>query len=94
MKGGGLALRDQLRRLQKRVGGGTVAIPQRDGTVARFPATALQDAFLTNMQRLRGENVPPHPLAVAAAASPDPEWRQSAYSADVTIVTPPENLSE
>ena len=95
MKGVGLALRDQLRRLQKRVGGGTVAIPQRDGTVARFPEVALQDAFLVNMKRLRGENVPPHPLGLAAAASPDREWARSMYSAGwVEIVTPPENLSE
>jgi hypothetical protein len=90
-----MALRDQLRRLQKRVGGGTVKIPQPGGTVARFPATALQDAFLANMQRLRGEAVPPHPLAVAAAQSPDLGWSRSMYSADwVTIVTPPEDLSE
>jgi hypothetical protein len=90
-----LALREQLRRLQKRVGGGTVKIPQPGGTVARFPEVALQDAFLVNMQRLRGENVPPHPLGVAAASSPDPEWSRSMYSAGwVEIVTPPENLSE
>jgi len=39
--------------------------------------------------------VPPHPLGLAAAASPDPEWSRSMYSADwVTIVTPPEDLSE
>jgi hypothetical protein len=95
MKGVGLALRDQLRRLQKRVGGGTVAIPQRDGTVRRFPQSALQDSFLTNMKRLRGEDVPPHPLGVAAAQSSDPEWSRSMYSAGwVEIVTPPENLSE
>ncbi len=90
-----MALKDRLRRLEKEAGGGTVSIPQRDGTPARFPATALQDAFLTNMQRLRGENVPPHPLGVAAAQSPDPEWSRSMYSAGwVEIVTPPENLSE
>jgi hypothetical protein len=95
MKGVVLALRDQLRRLQKRVGGGTVSIPQRDGTVARFPEAALQDAFLVNMQRLRGRDVPPHPLGVAAAQSPDLEWSRSMYSADwVEIVTPPEDLSE
>jgi hypothetical protein len=90
-----MGLRDQLRRLQKRVGGGTVKIPQPGGTVARFPATALQEAFLVNMQRLRGEDVPPHPLAVAAAQSPDLEWSRSMFSADwVEIVSPPEDLSE
>ncbi len=90
-----MALRDQLRRLERAAGGGMVAIPQRDGTPARFPATALQDAFLVNMKRLRGEDVGPHPLGVAAASSPDPEWSRSMYSAGwVEIVTPPENLSE
>ena len=94
MKGVVLALRDQLRRLQKRVGGGTVKIPQPGGTVARFPAGELETAFLVNLQRLRGEDLPPHPLSVAAAASPDPAWSKSAYSATVTIVSPPEDLSE
>ena len=90
-----MALKDRLRRLERDAGGGMVSIPQRDGTVARFPEVALQDAFLANMQRLRGEDVPPHPLGVAAASSPDPEWSRSMYSAGwVEIVTPPENLSE
>jgi hypothetical protein len=89
-----VALRDRVTRLERDAGGGQVSIPQPDGTVKRFPASAVQDAFLINMRRLRGENVAVHPLAVAAAASPDPEWRQSAYSATVTIVTEPEDLSE
>jgi hypothetical protein len=90
-----LALRGQLRRLQKRVGGGTVKIPHPGGTVARFPEADLQASFLINMRRLRGEDVPPHPLGVAAAQSSDPEWSRSMYSAGwVEIVTPPENLSE
>ncbi len=90
-----MGLRRRVQRLETAAGGGTVSIPQRDGTVARFPATALQDAFLVNMQRLRGEDVPPHPLGVAAASSPDPEWSRSMYSAGwVEIVTPPEDLSE
>jgi hypothetical protein len=90
-----MALRDQLRRLQKRAGGGTVKIPQPGGTVARFPAGELETAFLVNMQRLRGQDVRPHPLAVAAASSPDAEWSGSAFSASwVTEVVAPEDLSE
>jgi hypothetical protein len=90
-----MALRDRISKLETAAGGGMVSIPQRDGTPARFPEVALQDAFLVNMQRLRGENVPPHPLGVAAAQSPDPEWSRSMYSAGwVEIVTPPEDLSE
>jgi hypothetical protein len=90
-----VALKDRAKRLEREAGGGTVSIPQRDGTAKRFPATALQEAFLVNMQRLRGENVPPHPLGLAAAGSPDLEWSRSMYSAAwVIIVTPPEDLSE
>jgi hypothetical protein len=90
-----MGLKDQLKRLQKRVGGGTVKIPQPGGTVKRFPEADLQASFLVNMARLRGENVRPHPLGVAAASSPDREWSRSMYSATwVEIVTPPEDLSE
>ncbi len=90
-----MALRDRVKRLEKETEGGTVFIPQRDGTVKRFPQSALQDSFLANMGRLRGQDVPPHPLGLAAAGSPDLEWSRSMYSADwVTIVTPPEDLSE
>jgi len=89
-----VALKDRVKRLEREAGGGTVSIPSEDGTARRFPATALQEAFLVNLKRLRGENVPPHPLSVAASESPDPAWSQSAYSADVPIVTPPEDLSE
>ncbi len=90
-----MALRDRLRRLEEAAGDQLVTIPQRDGTPARFPEVALQDAFLVNLRRLRGEDVPPHPLALAAAGSPDLEWSRSAFAADfATIVTPPEDLSE
>ncbi len=90
-----MALRDRLKTLERDAGGGQVSIPQPGGTARRFPASAVQDAFLINMRRLRGENIPPHPLSVAAAQSPDPEWSRSMYSAAwVTIVTPPEDLSE
>jgi len=89
-----MALRDRVKRLEKETGGGTVKIPQKGGAAKSFPKSELQPAFLTNVQRLRGEEVEPHPLSVAAAGSPDPEWSTSAYSADVPIVTAPEDLSE
>ncbi|MBA2618459.1 MAG: hypothetical protein H0U91_09875 [Rubrobacter sp.] len=90
-----MGLRRRVKRLEKETEGGTVFIPQRDGTVKRFPQSALQDSFLANMGRLRGRDVPPHPLGLVAAASPDPEWSRSMYSADfATTVTPPEDLSE
>ena len=72
-----------------------VFVPQPDGTVKRFSQGALQESFVTNMKRLRGEDVPRHPLGVAAAESPDPEWSRSLYSAEWTdIVAPVEDLSE
>ena len=72
-----------------------VFVPQEDGTVKRFPQSAPQEAFMTNMKRLRGEDVPHHPLGVAAAESPDPGWGRSLYSAAWTeIVAPVEDLSE
>jgi len=87
-----VGLRRRVKRLEKETEGGTVFIPQRDGTVKRFPQSALQDSFLANLQRLRGEAVPPHPLALAAAASPDPAWNQSAFSTIGTEAA--EDLSE
>jgi hypothetical protein len=88
-------MRGRVKRLERGTEGGKVFVPQNDGSASRFPEAALQDSFVANMKRLRGEDVPPHPLGVAAAASPDPKWSRSMYSADwVMIVTPPEDLSE
>jgi hypothetical protein len=69
-----VGLRGRLRRLEREAEGEMVFVPQEDGAVKRFPQSALQEAFVTNMRRLRGEEVPPHPLGVAAAGSPDPGW--------------------
>ena len=90
-----MGLRDRLRRLEKEAEGEMVVVPQKGGTAKRFPQSALQESFVTNMRRLRGEDVPHHPLGVAAAESPDPEWSRSLYSAAWTdIVSPVEGLSE
>jgi hypothetical protein len=90
-----VGLRDRLRRLEREAEGDMVFVPQKDGTVKRLPQSALQESFVTNMKRLRGEDVPRHPLGVAAAESPDPEWSRSFYSAAWTdIVAPVEDLSE
>jgi hypothetical protein len=75
-----VGLRDRLRRLEREAEGEVVFVPQKDGTVKRFPQSALQESFTTNMKRLRGEDVPHHPLGVAAAQSPGPEWSRSLYS--------------
>ena len=90
-----MGLKDRLRRLEREAEGEMVLVPQKDGTVKRFPQSALQESFMTNMRRLKGEDVPYHPLGLAAAESPDPEWSRSLYSAEWTdIVAPVEDLSE
>ena len=90
-----MGLRDRLRRLEREAEGEMVFVPQKDGTMKRFPQGALQESFMVNMKRLRSGDVPHHPLGVAAAESPDPEWSRSLYSAAWTyIVAPVEDLSE
>ena len=90
-----MGLRDRLRRLEREAEGEMVFVPQGDGTVERFLQSAPQESFMTNMKRLRGEDVPHHPLGVAAAQSPDPGWSRSLYSAAWTeTVAPVEDLSE
>ena len=46
-----MGLRDRLRRLEE-AEGEVVFVPQPDGTVKRFPQSALQEAFMMNMKRL------------------------------------------
>jgi hypothetical protein len=90
-----VGLRDRLGRLEREAEGETVFVLQKDGTVKRFPQGALRESFVTNMRRLRGEDVPPHPLGVAASESPDPGWSRSLYSAAWTeTVAPVGDLSE
>ena len=87
--------RGRLGRLEREAEREMVLVSQGDGKTRRFPQGALQESFLVNMRRLRGEDVPPHPLGLAAAGSPDPEWSRSFYSAAWTeIVAPVEDLSE
>ena len=70
-----MGLRDRLRRLEKEAEGEMITIPQKDGTVARFPASAGAEAFLS---LIAGRD---HPLAEAAKNSPDPAWANSFYCA-------------
>ena len=57
-----------------------MVVPQRDGTVKRFPegdlAPALLDAFDRAVGR-KGPGEPRHPLCAAARNSPDAAWRDS-----------------
>ena len=90
-----MSIRDRLRRLERESEGEMVFVAQPDGPPVRFPKSAVQDAFVNNVRRLCGEDVEPHPLGVAAARSPDPEWRKSFYAASwVDVVRPVPDLSE
>ncbi len=69
--------------LEKRAAaGGAVEIPLENGGVARFPESALKEAFLNAAERLRGGAgaVEEHPLCTAARNSSDPQWRKSFYA--------------
>ena len=95
-RGGLLGLRDKLKRLERLAEGEMLVIPQLDGSVARFPASAAEAAFVNAMARFGDEeNAPPeHPLLAAARNSSDPQWRNSFFSVDGSITKEIEDLSE
>jgi hypothetical protein len=68
-------LRGKLRRLEQLLEEKMIVIPQKDGTVKKFPKSASKEAFMNLMDRLgAGEDAPPeHPLAEAARNSSDPQ---------------------
>lgn len=61
-----------------------IVIPQRDGTVRKFPASEGLEPFKNLFDRLgAGEDAPPeHPLIEAARNSSDPDWSESFFAAD------------
>ncbi len=63
-------MRTLLRRAERT---GMVVIPQKEGPPARFPQSALAEAFICEMSRMCGEDREPHPLHVAVRDSTDPE---------------------
>ncbi len=87
-------MRSRLRRLHRMAEGNVVAIPQRDGPPARFPESALADAYVNAVQRTCGEPVEEHPLSTAARNSSDPKWRDSLVAGVEVVPEPPPDLSE
>ncbi len=73
--------------------GDVVSIPQRGGPPARFPESALKNAFLSAVRRTCGEDVPEHPLSTAARNSPDPQWRDSVVAGPEEVPDAVEDLS-
>ena len=76
-----MGLRDKMRRLEREASGEMITIAQRDDTVARFPASALKDAYANLMERLgAGEDAPlEHPMLAAIRNTSDPEWQRSVF---------------
>ena len=92
-----MALRNWLRKLERLSEDEQVVIPQRDGTVKRFPRSDLMEAYRNLYARhCAGEDVPPdHPLLEAVRNSSDPEWSGTALAEEPEAwVRPVEDLSE
>ena len=89
-------MKNRLRRLEQAAEAHYIIIPQLEGPPAKFPASAAQEAFLTSLARLKGENVRIHPLSVAAENSSDSHWRRSFVAGTHRVVGGeiPEDLSE
>jgi hypothetical protein len=93
-----MELKSRLQWLERIAREDMIEIPQRDGSVARFPARAGWDAFKNLMDRLgAGEDAPPeHPLIEAVRNTTDPEWSRCVLAVNdpEEWVEPVEDLSE
>jgi hypothetical protein len=76
-----VGLRDKLKRLERAARGEIIEIPQKDGTVARFPRSAEIEAFRNWFDRLgAGEDAPPeHPMLAAVRNTSEPEWQKTFF---------------
>jgi hypothetical protein len=74
-----VGIRERLRHLEAAAEAEMIVIPQRDGTVARFPQSEGMEAYVNWFERMgAGEDAPPeHPLIAAVRNSSDPEWQNS-----------------
>ena len=93
-----MGIRNKLKKLERQAEGETISIPQRDGTVRRFPAGTDKEAFTNLMDRLgAGKDAPPeHPMLAAVRNSSDPDWRGTFYFVEDPdeVTSPVEDLSE
>jgi hypothetical protein len=89
-----MGIRDKLRRLERHAEGELISIPQRDGSIARFPKSDLEAAFLVNVDRVCGRDVEPHPLSLAIQnAAYREQWHESFFDM-VEVSEVIEDLSE
>jgi hypothetical protein len=77
-------LKGRIRKLEEELTGEMITIPQRDGTLRRFPPGAGKDALLNFIDRIGlGEDAPPeHPLMEAARNSSEPKWAGSFFAVE------------
>ena len=89
-------LRHYLKNLERQTRGKEIRIVQKDGSIARFPESALAEAFVINMRRLREEDVEPHALTRALQNAKYHEPWHDSYADAFEIVggEPLEDLSE
>jgi hypothetical protein len=87
-------MRGRLRRLEQASKQNYVTIPQQQGPPARFPQSATKDAFMRSLVRLKGQDVPEHPLSTAAATSSDSRWRGSFVAGTQAITGDGRELGE
>jgi len=94
-----MGLRGKLKQLEQDAREEMIEIPQKDGTVKRFPLSAQADALMNVFDRLgAGEDAPPeHPMLGAIRNASKPEPWHATYQADVDPfewVKPVPDLSE
>jgi hypothetical protein len=92
-----VAFRDRLRRLQRLSEGEAVTIRQTDGTVKRFPESALREAFIEDLDRTAGRvgpETPVHPILTALRNSGDPAPLGLFMGGGEGSLEPLEDLSE
>jgi hypothetical protein len=75
-------LKGRLRKLEAELTGETITIPQRDGTLRRFPPGVGEAALLNFVERIGagGDAPPEHPLMEAARNSSEPKWAGSFFA--------------
>jgi hypothetical protein len=97
---GRMSLRGRLNRLERDAHKELIEIPLRDGTVKRFPKSALMGAFLHLVGvAVGGASLPEEPEifeALRNARDPAQEWMGTFYfdPADITAAEPVPDLSE
>ena len=91
-----MRLRRRLERLKRRAEQDLIEVSQQDGPPAKFPQSALREAFLTNVKRIGGgKDVPEeHPLTKAIRNSPDLRWHSTMVGPVNAPEEPVPDLSE